>query len=549
MRPDKSEKVMSLTLVVTMGLPALVCGQGFLRTRGHDMVDEKGNKVLLRGVGLGNYLLPEGYMWRFGEAGDRPRKIEKVVSDLIGPGNAGRFWPAFRKNYITEADIRRIAELGFNSVRPALNARVFLTESDTPTYVDEGFELLDNLVSWCRKWNVYVIIDMHGAPGGQTGQNIDDSPKDEPGLFMDPVYEKRLIGLWVKIAERYTNEPAVAGYDLLNEPLPERTGAAPKYKKNLEPLYRRITESIRKVDPRHMIILEGADWSNDWSVFSKPFDANLVYQFHYYCWSNPNNLNDIGRFLEYREKFNAPVWVGETGERDNAIYWATTQYFEHRNIGWSFWPWKKMEARNGPCSIRAPKGWDGIAAYTRGGPKPSKEAAQGAFDELLQNVRLENCVYNADVVHALFHRLPVRVEAENYGHEGAGRSYSLKDNSAKSKSYRKSEPVPVQTHEGEGTDGRRRRGFQSIRLGADEWTAYDVTSLEDKAWRAEVRAMAKGGPAVVALSFNDQERRLEVKPGDWSLLDAGVVKAFKDANRIKLRVVSGAVEFDWIDVR
>ena len=107
-----------------------------LHTQGKDIVNANGEKVLLRGVGLGNWLLPEGYMWKFGNGADRPRRIEKLVSDLIGPENSNRFWSEFRKNYITEADIRRIAELGFNSVRPALNARLFLTESEPPQPVE-----------------------------------------------------------------------------------------------------------------------------------------------------------------------------------------------------------------------------------------------------------------------------------------------------------------------------------------------------------------------------------------------------------------------------
>jgi endoglucanase len=320
-----------LVFVAASIVPASAQAGGFLRTRGQDMVDEDGNKILLRGVGLGNWLLPEGYMWKFGADGDRPRKIEKLVSDLIGPEKAQRFWLAFRKNYITEADIARIAELGFNSVRPALNARRFLTEGDNPTDVDEGFELLDNLVGWCKK---------HDAPGGQTGANIDDSPNDEPGLFMEPRNQDRLVELWVKIAQRYKDESTVAAYDLLNEPLPGRTGAAEKYKDRLEPLYKRITAAIRQLDKRHMITVEGADWANDWSVFSMPFDDNLFYQFHYYCWNRPTNLNSIERFLARREELNAPVWVAETGEKDNTIYWGTTQYFEAHNIGWSFWPWK-----------------------------------------------------------------------------------------------------------------------------------------------------------------------------------------------------------------
>ncbi len=201
----------------------------FLHTQGQDIVDESGRKVLLRGVGLGNWMLPEGYMWKFGEAGDRPRKIEKLVSDLIGPDKAARLWSEFRRNYITEADITRIAELGFNSVRPALNSRLFLTEGENCQYVDEGFQLLDNLVAWCRAHNVYVIIDMHAAPGGQTGANIDDSPRDQAELFAEKRNQDRLVDLWVKIAQRYKDEPTVAAYDLLNEPLPKRTGAEDKY--------------------------------------------------------------------------------------------------------------------------------------------------------------------------------------------------------------------------------------------------------------------------------------------------------------------------------
>ena len=124
----------------------------FLHTSGQDMVNEKGEKVYLKGVGLGNWMLPEGYMWKFGGLGDRPRKIEKVVEDLIGKEKANEFWKNYRRDYITEADIKRIAELGFNSVRPALNSRLFLTEDENPVYVEEGFQLLDNLIQWCKKY-------------------------------------------------------------------------------------------------------------------------------------------------------------------------------------------------------------------------------------------------------------------------------------------------------------------------------------------------------------------------------------------------------------
>jgi endoglucanase len=512
---------------------------GFLHTQGENIVDEQGQKILLRGVGLGNWMLPEGYMWRFGEQGDRPRKIEKIVSDLIGPDKAAKFWKEYRAQYITQEDIQRIAQLGFNSVRPAMNARLFLSEGENPVYQDEGFELLDNLIQWCKESGIYVIIDMHAAPGGQTGQNIDDSANDQPELFMNPTDQDRLVALWVKIAARYKDESTVAAYDLLNEPLPERTGAAKKYKSELEPLYKRITQAIRAVDKKHMITVEGADWANDWSVFSTPFDDNLVYQFHYYCWDDPTKLKGINQYLDARKRLGAPVWAGETGEKDATIYWGTTDYFEAQNIGWSFWPWKKMRAQNAPYSFKSPKNWKAIMDYSRkaGADKPSAEMAQKAFDELLQNIRLENCVFSPDVVSALFRRVPGRVEAENYGHEGLNHSYLVKESKQKSKFYRTSEPVPVELVE----------SGQAIRLNAGEWTAYSVNSLEAKSYELTVRAKAKSASAVFQVFVNGNSQEVAADGQGWIEFKLKPVNLIAGMNQVKLLVKNGTIGFDWME--
>ncbi len=542
MRGHREALILAVLFVMIPACSPAMAGLTFLRTQGHDMVNESGEKVLLRGVGLGNWMLPEGYMWRFGNNGDRPRKIEKIVSDLAGEEYAARFWPEFRRRYITDADIARIADVGFNSVRPALNARLFLTEGDNAVYVEEGFQLLDNLVGWCRAHRIYVIIDMHGAPGGQTGSNIDDSPNDQPGLFMDKRNQDRLVDLWVKIAGRYKDEPTVAAYDLLNEPLPQRTGAADKYKDQLEPLYKRITAAIRQVDKRHMITLEGADWANDWSVFGPPFDDNLFYQFHFYCWDRPTKLNDISRFLTQRARLRAPVWVGETGEKDNAIYWGTTQSFETNNIGWSFWPWKKMDATNGLTSVNPPEGWNAIRSYSGGAPAPAREAAQKAFDELLENIRIENCVFYPDVANALFRRVPGRIEAENYGHEGQGKSYVVKDAGKKSQYYRTAEPVPIEPV----TGANRRNPGQAVKLSEGEWTAYTVGSQVAKDYPGTLRARAEGGPAVVELSVGRHVQDATIAAGDWTEISLKAVPLSQGTNQLKLRLKSGTASLDWV---
>jgi endoglucanase len=528
-----------LALFLVSILPYSAPAAGFLHTQGESIVDEQGHKVLLRGVGLGNWMLTEGYMWKFGEAGDRQRRIEKIVSDLIGPERAAQFWKEYRQEYITEADIHRISELGFNSVRAVLDYRWFLSEREKPVYQGEGFELLDNLVHWCKKNGIYVIIDMHAAPGGQTGANIDDSANDQPELFMNSTNQDRLEALWVKIASRYKDEPTVAAYDLLNEPLPDRTGASAKYKRDLEPLYKRLTQAIRAVDKKHMITVEGANWANDWSVFSTPFDTNLVYQFHYYCWTVPTTLNGIGQFLEQRKRLGAPIWAGETGEKDDAIYWGTTDFFEANNIGWSFWPWKKMDARNAPYSVKRPQNWGAIVAYSRrsGAQKPPPEAAQKAFDELLQNIRLENCVFYPDVVNALFRRVPGKVEAENYGHGGADVSYSVEENTTNAKYYRTSEPVPVELVRPSG---------QAVRLNAGEWTAYTVNSLTAKTYALTVKARAESGPAVLQTFVNGISQEMAVDDTNWAELKLKPVSLSSGTNQVKLLIKSGLVGVDWI---
>jgi hypothetical protein len=353
-----------------------------------------------------------------------------------------------------------------------------------------------------------------------------------------------LVNLWVAIARRYKDEPAVAGYDLLNEPLPARTGAAAKYKARLEPLYKRLTKAIREVDAKHTIIVEGFDWANDWSVFTRPFDKNLVYQFHYYCWDNPAAVKSISKYLDYRKRFNAPVWVGETGERDSTIYWATTEYFEANNIGWSFWPWKKLDADNGPISVKRPAQWDAIVAFSRGDAKPSSETAQSAFDELLKNIRLENCVYHPSVVNAMLRKIPSRIEAENFGYNGRGISYAVKDATRRSKYYRSGEPVPINVGE-----SRRPHSSQFVTLSATEWTAYTIDSHAQEDCEIIVRARAASGPAQAELSVGQNTFAVSLTDNAWKEIKLGAMQFSRGANRLKWAVKQGTADLDWIDVR
>ena len=538
------------TLFLTIAVSYFSCAQAthvnnlsLLHTAGQNIVNASGEKIYLKGVGLGNWLLPEGYMWKFGALGDRPRKIEKVVADLIGEEKAQSFWKAYRHNYITEADIKRIHELGFNCLRLPINSRLLLTEEENPVYIEDGFQLIDSLVSWCKKYKLYVILDMHAAPGGQTGANIDDSRNDSPELFINQKYQDQLVNLWIKIAQRYKDEPAIAAYDLLNEPLPIGTGYADKYKQLLVPLYKRITSEIRKVDQKHMITLEGFNWANDWSLFDKPFDNNVFYQFHYYCWARPDNLNDINYFIKERNELNTPIWVGETGEKGNTIYWGTSQYLAANNIGFAFWPWKKMDTKNTPYSIKKPDNWDLISEYTKGGAKSDSIVADKILNDFLENIKLSNCEYFEDVCNAILTRIPGKIEAENYGHDGFNRSYFVLDTLNKSKFYRKEEPVQIQL---DSKDKDQLWSDQSVELRKSEWVVYNFNSLDNRKHQLTIRASSYAVPASLLIEINNKKVAFNVGTKDLSELTVGNFYLKKGDNKIKILVQSNTLKLDWI---
>jgi endoglucanase len=361
----------------------------FVHVEDGRLVDGDGEPLLLRAMGMGNWLLPEGYMWQLsGARGDRPRRIETRIVELVGEEKAAAFWEGYRDAFLTESDIARMAELGFNAIRIALNAR----DLDAAM-----FERLDRAVEWCRNHRVYVVFDMHAAPGGQTGRNIDDSPDDVPELFTDAANEEELVRLWREIAERYAGDPIVLGYDLLNEPI------APEWDEHndrLWPIYVRVAAAIREVDPDHTLIVEGAQWANNWSALDAPFDDNLVYSFHKY-WDDTSAASIQG-YLDHRTEWGRPLWVGEIGENDDQWYREAFSMLEGQDVGWSFWTWKKLDSGNNPYAIEPPARWDLIQAFVENAnAQPSAEVAQEILDELVENVAIERCRYNEGPVCAV----------------------------------------------------------------------------------------------------------------------------------------------------
>jgi hypothetical protein len=174
---------------------------------------------------------------------------------------------------------------------------------------------------------------------------------------------------------------------------------------------------------------------------------------------------------------------------------------------------------------------------------PSGEVARKAFDELLSDVRIENCVFFPQVVNALLRQAPARIEAENFGQEGPGKSFQVKELNHRSAFYRQSEPVPVRSEE-----GSRRQSSQYITLNAGDWTAYAIESRPARDYNVSIRARAKGGSAVIHLSANTTEQTVTVNQPDWGEINIGKFALVPGKNRLKLLIKAGAADVDWIDV-
>ena len=390
---------------------------GFLRADGPRLIDGAGNPVRLRGAGLGNWLLPEGYMWRFPAAADRPRRIRKMIRELLGEDDAKAFWEEYHDSYVTETDVRLMADWGFNSVRLPINSSYVLAE-DEESLDEKAMARIDRFIAWCRRYGLYVILDLHGAPGGQTGTNIDDSVDDLPRLFMDAGHRERTIALWRSLAKRYAGEWTVGGYDLLNEPLPEWFA---EHNPKVMPLYKDIIRAVREVDPHHMIILEGVHWATDWSIFTEILDDNLMLQFHKY-WNNPD-AESLDTYLEMRDRWQVPLYMGEGGENNTDWYAGAFRMFEDLDISWNFWSWKKLDTGNSPVSIPKPDGWDRLTAYLNGGEKPGRDTAAGILRAYLDRLPTARCDLRPEVIRSLLRQPPVRIPAIFYSYEGPDRGF------------------------------------------------------------------------------------------------------------------------------
>lgn len=383
--------------------------QKFITISGTNLIAPDGQKFFIQGINLGNWLNPEGYMFGFSKTSSA-RLIDKAFRELAGPDYTDQFWKKFKDNYVTRQDIRFIKSTGVNSIRLPFHYKLFTDEDYMGlTVKQDGFQRIDSLLSWCRESQLYLILDMHDAPGGQTGDNIDDS-YGYPWLMTSEKSQETFVAIWKKIAAYYKDEPLILGYDLLNEPIAHYFGSElPKLNAALEPLYKKAVAAIREVDRNHIVLLGGAQWNGNFRVFKDSrFDSKMMYTCHrYWCDTLQANIQD---FVHFRDSVNLPIYMGETGENSDKWIAAWTRLMIKNNIGYHYWPYKKLGKQSAMATIPKPENWEIIVHFTespRNGfdeirkARPGQELARKIMDNFLEGCKFEHCQQNQGYIKAM----------------------------------------------------------------------------------------------------------------------------------------------------
>jgi endoglucanase len=332
------------------------CGQAAglspLHADGTKIVDARGHAVTLHGINLGGWLVEEPWMQPFvtkpPDGSDLPPIKDHVslwttIAKRFGPGGKQRVQTAFREAWLNESDFGRIHHAGLNCVRLPFLASLL----DEPN----GFHWLDQAVAWAGQNGIYVILDMHGAPGGQSDQgHTGEAGRNE--FFKNPANVAQAAVLWTRIAQRYKDNPTVAGYDLLNEP----TGTPGS--DTLYVVMDRLYQAVRSADPSHLVFIEDGYTGAQWMPFPGPCGwKNVVYSTHYYHFDS-KTVDDqqkasngyVAAVEKERDRRQVPFYVGEFGLEPHGTtetLAGLVQAMDAGHLSWSMWTYKVTWSHGG----------------------------------------------------------------------------------------------------------------------------------------------------------------------------------------------------------
>jgi hypothetical protein len=552
-----------------------VAAPGFLGTRGTEIVDGEGKPVILRGMGLGGWMLQEGYMLKLGDLGQQ-HVVHRRLAELVGQQAVDEFERTWLDHHMTKADMDALGRWGFNSVRLPMHYNLFLDPSapaGTDRWNEDGFGRVDRLLDWAAANRMWVILDLHAAPGGQgTDLAISDRDPTKPSLWDSAENQRRTVALWREIARRYANNPWVGGYDILNEPNWDFDGPGgghgceDKNNRPITALYKRVTAAIREHDRNHLIVIEGNCWGNNYRGITPDWDDKLVLSFHKY-W-NKNDAASIAGIMKLRAETGRPIWLGESGENSNGWFRDAIRLAESNDIGWSWWPLKKIGFNN-PLEVVPNPGWQRVVDWLTGkGPRPDPAEARAAMMQLASHdVDYANNLIHSDVVDAMIrqphsdtalplreHRLrsgPLEIPAVDYdlGPPGVAYTDRVDADYHTDTGKERTEWNDGRTYRNDGVDiAREPDGTPYVTaFERGEWMQFTIDAASAGPRGATV-IVAAHAPATLAVSVNDGPSvSVAVRAsGAWQSAPVPPRTLLQGTNRLKVAVLRGAVRLKAI---
>ncbi len=536
--------------------------QGFLHRENTKIVNGSGQEVLLKGLGLGGWLLQEGYMLQTSGFANAQWEIKAKILDLVGEANTEQFYETYRNNFVKKIDIEMIKSWGFNSVRLPFHYNLFATNTNPPVFLNKGFEIVDSLLQWCKANQIYLILDMHAAPGGQSDEPISDYNSANPSLWQSEQNKNLTVQIWRKIAERYKDEEWIGGYDLLNEP----KWNLPPNNQPLRDLYIRLTDTIRAVDNNHLLFIEGNWFATDFSGLTPAWDDNMSYSFHKY-W-NQNNQSSIQYLIDLRNSTNRPLWLGETGENSNKWFTDCAELMKSNNIGWAWWPLKKISSISGPLSSYLLPAYQTLLNYWGGsGSRPSVTYAMNALMAQANELLFENCNFQPDVIDALI-RQPNNTSTVPYTQNNVPGIVHATDYNMGQLNYAYKDVDYENTGNGSWNSGWSYRndgvdiescsdfssnGYNVGWIETGEWLKYSVSVSQSGYYdiNFNVAAQNAGGKILIKINGVSQPSQVSVPATggyqNWQTASASNVLIPAGSNTFDLWFISGGFNLSYMD--
>jgi aryl-phospho-beta-D-glucosidase BglC (GH1 family) len=344
-----------------------------LKVKDNQIIDQQGKAVRLRGTCIGGWMNMENFINGYPGA---EHGLRRVMAEVLSPNKAYFFFERLLDYFLAEEDIAFIKKTSSNVVRLPLNYRHFETDLEPFKYLETGFARLNQVVDWCAKYEIYVILDLHAVQGFQNTDWHCDNSSRHTFFWHNRQFQDRFVALWEEFARRYKNNAAIAGYNIMNEPLCNAqfgrfTDRYTADWDNMNAIYRRVVAAIRAIDPNHIIFLEGDYFSDLFDGLEKPLVPNLVYSSHNYNASTsgpgpyPGVIHgeqwDHNRQVEilltrqgtqFTQKHRVPLWAGEFGAKYNGpkeelLYRLRAMddqigVFEENGVHWTSWTYKDL---------------------------------------------------------------------------------------------------------------------------------------------------------------------------------------------------------------